>query len=124
MWTQKGVTLLELRVVVAIIALLMSILMPALQRVKKQAHAVTCMSHLKQWGLIFAMYADEGDNRRRFCMNRHTAFLNGLFLDFSVRKVGLRYDGPARLARVNAAIQRLLSEPSHHGPTRARAACD
>ena len=88
--TRKGFTLIELLVVIAIIALLMSILMPALQRVKKQAHAVTCMSHLKQWGLIFAMYTDEGDNMRRFCMNRHSGFLNCLFLDFSVRKVGLK----------------------------------
>jgi prepilin-type processing-associated H-X9-DG protein len=27
---------------------------------------------------------------RRFCMNRHSGFLNGLFLDWSVRKVGLK----------------------------------
>ena len=32
----------------------------------------------------------EGNNMRRFCMNRHTGFLNCLFLDFSVRRVGLK----------------------------------
>ena len=60
---RKGFTLIELLVVIAIIALLMAILMPALQRVKKQARSVACLSKLKQWGLYFAMYADDYDGR-------------------------------------------------------------
>ncbi|MHC4595325.1 MAG: type II secretion system protein [Planctomycetota bacterium] len=55
----KGFTLIELLVVIAIIALLMAILMPALQRVKKQARSVACLSKLKQWGMFFAMYAED-----------------------------------------------------------------
>jgi len=58
---RKGFTLIELLVVIAIIALLMAILMPALNRVKKQARAVTCLANLNQWGLMFAMYCDEND---------------------------------------------------------------
>ena len=58
---QKGFTLIELLVVIAIIALLMAILMPALQRVKKQARGVACLNRLKQWGLFFAMYTQEND---------------------------------------------------------------
>lgn len=60
----KGFTLIELLVVIAIIALLMAILMPALQRVRKQARAVFCRANLKQWGTTLALYAQ--DNRGRF----------------------------------------------------------
>ncbi len=58
---QKGFTLIELLVVIAIIALLMAILMPALNRVKKQAKSVGCQTNLRQWALIFSIYMDEND---------------------------------------------------------------
>jgi prepilin-type N-terminal cleavage/methylation domain-containing protein len=58
---QKAFTLIELLVVIAIMVLLMAILMPALQRVKKQAQAVACQSNLKQWGVVFSMYTDDND---------------------------------------------------------------
>ncbi|MHC4204171.1 MAG: type II secretion system protein, partial [Planctomycetota bacterium] len=58
-----GFTLIELLVVIAIIALLMSILMPALQRVKLQARSVVCINKLKQWGLLFSMYAEDYDGK-------------------------------------------------------------
>jgi len=58
-----GFTLVELLVVIAIIALLMSILMPALSRVRNQAQTIRCAANLKQWGLIFNLYADDYDGR-------------------------------------------------------------
>ena len=60
---QKGFTLIELLVVISIIALLMAILMPSLQRVRKQAKTVACRSNVKQWGLIWAMYTDENQSK-------------------------------------------------------------
>ncbi len=63
----KAFTLIELLVVIAIIALLVAILMPALQRVKHQARAVACQANLRQWGLCFYMYTE--DNNMRFFDN-------------------------------------------------------
>ncbi|MHC4538050.1 MAG: type II secretion system protein, partial [Planctomycetota bacterium] len=61
MCNRKGFTLIELLVVIAIIAILMAILMPALQRVKQQAAGVGCKSNLHQWGLIFSMYTQDNN---------------------------------------------------------------
>ena len=58
---RRGFTLIELLVVIAIIALLMAILMPALNRVKNQAQKISCQARLKQWGLIFKLYTDDHD---------------------------------------------------------------
>ncbi len=58
---RRGFTLIELLVVIAIIALLMAIMMPALQRVKGQAEKVACQARLKQWGMMFKLYTDDHD---------------------------------------------------------------
>jgi len=58
---QRGFTLIELLVVIAIIALLMAILMPALQRVKKQSKGVACQANLGQWAIIWSMYCDDNN---------------------------------------------------------------
>jgi hypothetical protein len=50
-------------VVVAIIALLMSLLMPSLERARQQARESVCKSNLKHWGIVFSMYADSYDGQ-------------------------------------------------------------
>ncbi len=61
MHKRQAFTLIELLVVIAIIAMLMGILMPALQRVKEQARAAACKANLHEWALVFAMYTDDND---------------------------------------------------------------
>ena len=59
----RGFTIIELMVVIAIILILAAMLLPALGRAKDQAHKITCISDLKQLDYSAQMFADDNEDQ-------------------------------------------------------------
>ena len=63
MYRKNAFTLIELLVVISIIALLMALLMPALERAREQGIRTVCMNNLRQLLLAWNFYADGNDGK-------------------------------------------------------------
>ncbi len=60
---RHGFTLIEVLIVIAIIAILASVLLPSLARSKQSAQRAGCLSNFRQIGLAFSMYVSENADR-------------------------------------------------------------
>lgn len=75
-----GFTLIELLVVVAIIALLITMLMPWVDRARFQAGVIACRSNLHQWGIACNTYA--ADNNGNLPRHNYWGGANGCTWDY------------------------------------------
>ena len=71
---RSGFTLVELFVVIAIIAVLMSVLMPALQKARLQATGAVCLGNHHTLALAYLLYSEDNDGR---LVGAHTGTTGG-----------------------------------------------
>jgi len=74
-------TLIELLVVIAIISLLVSILLPSLNRAKNLTRRVVCGSNMKQLGLAFVMYTNDWRSNFPFIREEGPSGVSGVWAD-------------------------------------------
>jgi len=93
---RKAFTLVELLVVISIIAMLLAVLMPSLQKAREQAKMLICKNNSRQVGLAFVLYAES--NNGRHAPQADNADIGSLSWDSAQGEAAHRTSWPFRLA--------------------------
>ncbi|OQA85659.1 MAG: putative major pilin subunit [Lentisphaerae bacterium ADurb.Bin242] len=72
---KNGFTLIELLIVIAIIAILAALLLPALNKARQTAQRITCVNNLKQVSYAFSNYAEDYKGQGPYYEGRNSSYL-------------------------------------------------
>jgi prepilin-type N-terminal cleavage/methylation domain-containing protein len=98
-------TLTELLLVIALIATLAGLLLPALSRAKEAGRATACLSNLRQAGIALQLYTQDHNNRLPFMRDQSLTATNELP---GPDQVLSNYLGNVRVLRCPSDLQRLF----------------